>query len=627
MKQSIKVTGWLLPLWLALSAMSGNVQALNLNEYVTEVVQTHPLLFQRIHNYRQLVEDENIAKAGWRPSVDLTASVGDYNTNSPITGLVDRDYNSDSTALTITQNLYKGHDTTNAIKQTRARRLSELQRIYDDADNIAIDAIGLYIEAVKEARLAELARRNVDAHARILQQITEHTSSGVGRQSDQEHAAARLAEARAGLIAQQNNLLDTLTKVHFYLGRYLSEEELVAPSEVDVPDGTIDVLVATAFDQHPAMKSAALNISAAQYDYERVKSQFLPNVDLKLSKLRGDDIGGFDGPTDEYSISLEMSYNLYNGGKSTAERRKKLSGIYGHRDFASRVRRQITQSLRLSWAANEALGEQLDYLSAHVDASNRTLESYREEFLVGRRDLLDLLDAEGELNDSLVKLAEAELDKVYATYRVREGLGELFDAMNLAVELGEEELKIVNLSVNQVDSLPFDFDIDKDGEPDISDQCENSTPGAVTRFGCETQIDADFEYSAAVETAIQNAVENIEAQERREQFKFGYKSEQLTQADNARLIALIDELKSNSDSYSTIEVLTYTDNVGSNLYNLRLSERRAEAVRQRLVENGIDASRVTAVGMGETNPIADNSTDEGRARNRRVEFVISPAIQ
>ena len=69
------------------------------------------------------------------------------------------------------------------------------------------------------------------------------------------------------------------------------------------------------------------------------------------------------------------------------------------------------------------------------------------------------------------------------------------------------------------------------------------------------------------------------------------------------------------------EVQGHCDNTGSDKVNDPLSQKRAEAIVARLVELGISADRLTAVGKGSHEPIADNSTDEGRAKNRRVEFV------
>ncbi|MNJ02860.1 Outer membrane porin F precursor [compost metagenome] len=63
----------------------------------------------------------------------------------------------------------------------------------------------------------------------------------------------------------------------------------------------------------------------------------------------------------------------------------------------------------------------------------------------------------------------------------------------------------------------------------------------------------------------------------------------------------------------------HTDSVGPDAYNQKLSQRRADAVKQVLVQDGVEASRVSSVGYGESRPVADNSTAEGRAVNRRVE--------
>jgi outer membrane protein OmpA-like peptidoglycan-associated protein len=68
-----------------------------------------------------------------------------------------------------------------------------------------------------------------------------------------------------------------------------------------------------------------------------------------------------------------------------------------------------------------------------------------------------------------------------------------------------------------------------------------------------------------------------------------------------------------------VEIIGHTDDVGDDEYNLELSKQRAEAVRDYLVETGADASKIVALGAGEKQPIASNTTEEGRAKNRRVE--------
>jgi OOP family OmpA-OmpF porin len=70
-----------------------------------------------------------------------------------------------------------------------------------------------------------------------------------------------------------------------------------------------------------------------------------------------------------------------------------------------------------------------------------------------------------------------------------------------------------------------------------------------------------------------------------------------------------------------VEVAGHTDSVGTDAYNMGLSLRRAESVRNYLVDKGIAADRLTVRGYGESQPVADNATDAGRFQNRRVELI------
>jgi outer membrane protein OmpA-like peptidoglycan-associated protein len=78
---------------------------------------------------------------------------------------------------------------------------------------------------------------------------------------------------------------------------------------------------------------------------------------------------------------------------------------------------------------------------------------------------------------------------------------------------------------------------------------------------------------------------------------------------------------------TTIKVVGYTDSTGSESYNLQLSEQRANAVKNALAIKNVQAARITAMGMGESNPIADNATEGGRQLNRRVSIIIEPTPQ
>jgi outer membrane protein OmpA-like peptidoglycan-associated protein len=95
----------------------------------------------------------------------------------------------------------------------------------------------------------------------------------------------------------------------------------------------------------------------------------------------------------------------------------------------------------------------------------------------------------------------------------------------------------------------------------------------------------------------------------------------LTPGAMHNLATLVTFLKEHPERHATIE--GYTDSTGSPAYNHTLSQRRAEAVQNFLIQNGVDASRITAYGYGEASPVAPNTTEAGRQQNRRVEVVIT----
>lgn len=101
---------------------------------------------------------------------------------------------------------------------------------------------------------------------------------------------------------------------------------------------------------------------------------------------------------------------------------------------------------------------------------------------------------------------------------------------------------------------------------------------------------------------------------------FDFNKSDLKDAARTNIVNLATSMKNNPQT--NITIIGHTDDVGSDSYNYTLSEKRAKAVRDLAVANGVSASRFNIVGKGEGEPIADNTTEDGRAQNRRVEIVI-----
>ena len=120
---------------------------------------------------------------------------------------------------------------------------------------------------------------------------------------------------------------------------------------------------------------------------------------------------------------------------------------------------------------------------------------------------------------------------------------------------------------------------------------------------------------------VERVGEGIKVTMKENMVNFGFDSSDLTSAAKANLDKLAQVLKNNMDT--NINIYGHTDSKGTDAYNLSLSERRAAAVKNYLVSQGVSSSRMFTMGVGEKEPVASNDTDAGRAENRRVEFAIT----
>jgi len=155
-------------------------------------------------------------------------------------------------------------------------------------------------------------------------------------------------------------------------------------------------------------------------------------------------------------------------------------------------------------------------------------------------------------------------------------------------------------------------DNDKDTVLDVKDMCPNEI-GSTTEepLGCPAKP------ALAVVTDCEVKIA--------QQIHFEYNKDKIRPESFPILDAVVDVLNKNPDI--KIEVQGHTDNRGSSAYNKDLSNRRSASVKKYLVSHGVPAERLTSLGYGFDRPIVDNSTEQNRALNRRVQFIRTEGVK
>ena len=419
--------------FMAFSALfAGNVAAASLEEVVRETVATNPDVLI-VGSQRDSIEQQmEQTRAGFFPQVDLTVGYGWEHSNNPTTraaGNGSEGLTRDEADIFIRQMLYDGHGTESEFERQRARVNSRAYETFSTAEVIALKATEVYFDVIREEILVDIARSNLESHQKTHDRIVKRAKSGVGRKADTQQALGRLALAKTNLMAEENRLQDSISAYISVVGH--EPVDLIDPISRDylIP-ASLDEALSVALDNHPRLKSADSDIDAAREQHNAAKSVFLPRVHLEIQGTHSENQDGAPGRNDQATIMLRGRYNL-TGGKDMARRQETVYQIDEAKEIRDRTRRQVIESMQLSWNAYETALAQLEYFKIHVEASDAALQAYRKQFNLGQRTLIDLLDQENELFQARINLINGLNDVSFATYRILAGTGKLLWALEV----------------------------------------------------------------------------------------------------------------------------------------------------------------------------------------------------
>ena len=379
--------------------------------------------------------DIDRAKAGYGPRVDLTARGG----LGKLTDSTTRSYGYNeaapysSASLLITQPLWDGRATRGRVREAEATYRSLDHRVFDNANSLALDAIIAHVDVLRRQEIYRLAEKNVARHEDILEKARARESLGVDTLADVSQAQSRLARARSTLTEAGASLRigeDTYAR--------LTNCPPVSLAPVNMPDSLFagpDEILEAAEQGNPKVAAYLEDIKAATAVKEQVRSAYSPSLDIEAGPSYSDRDGKSELWTAEIGVAAVVRWNLFNSGADVAADKAASARIRQSRQVLYDYMDDLKLNIRETWTEYLSAKKQLDFYREAIEYNKTTRNAYEEQFFMGERSLLDVLDAESELFNSSTQAATAYGNTLIAAYRMKALAGNLLSSLNISEQL------------------------------------------------------------------------------------------------------------------------------------------------------------------------------------------------
>lgn len=420
---------------IAMAMLVGNVgYAETLREVVQIAVETNPLVGRAAKNKDAADAAFDAAKSGYLLKLDWQWGTGierSQNSTTLVTnpGWVRLNRNVDT--MIANQMLWDGLGTRSEVERRRAISDAAAYRVHSTAEDVALQAVDAYLDVLKNTELRGYARENLQAHQRTYDQVKLRSDKGVGRRSDLDQVEARLALAQANVTSAESTLREAQIAFQRVVGR---NPIALAPVEEAKPlPTTTDEAVKSGFANHPTLKSAYADIMQAAAQRELARSFWSPRVEVEGSYSNNRNLDGVAGPNRDRLLMLLVKWNLFRGGFDYHRLRETAYQIDEATEISRNTTRQVENAVRVAHNAYTAARERLPQLERYVKAADVTRASYAQQFSIGQRTLLDLLNAENEYFTARTTYANGKYIELSSHYRTLNAMGMLLSSFDIKV--------------------------------------------------------------------------------------------------------------------------------------------------------------------------------------------------
>lgn len=383
---------------------------------IAQAVQSSPSLKVSNAQIRAAQAEQKAQSGAFLPEVSLGVQAG----TRSLTGL---DADSITPLVQITQLVYDGGASAARLTAARARVYQSRGGRLETVASMAMQAVEAYHRLLSQRRILQVARENLAAHQSLAAQIEDRVASGAGSRADVLTAKSRLADAvslEVRAMADLERAQATFQEMFGHPPEARLSDPGLAPA---LPRGTLDAVVRDS----PRLRSLEAGIKAAEAEIVAATAARLPQFLVGATGRRNSNGNG------DVSFDMALSYDLFSRGAREA----RIAASKARHETALAERDTLMREIRraLDFVLSDQTAGQARVRAARqaAEANAASLEAARDQFTIGRRSLIELLDAQRDYRNAQEVLILAEQDRALTDYAALALTGDIIDAFKITL--------------------------------------------------------------------------------------------------------------------------------------------------------------------------------------------------
>ena len=417
---------------------STSAAPLSMRDAILVAIDSNPEIAQAQYNTEAIQFERKQAQGLYSPRVDVAASAGIRYLDNPIR----RSQNIDGDALYPVSGQINAEWTvidfgrrSGELRRQAARVDGASLRVVERSEFIAQQVAREYLNVLLQQRVVGASLDNVAFHEVLVNDLGSGVAQGSISIADQQQAQERLQAARVRVAESQQSLDEAKIRLRRLTG--LDVDAVIMPPELgEAMPGTLPDAIGLARTKNPLVREAEADVDAAHALADSVKADQLPRIGVDLTGRAGHDIDGVNHGTRDVQANVFLRWNIFDGGINRANYQEMVRRASQARYRLYDVERAAEEDVRIAWTSLGTQTQVSKELELQSRVSDDLLLSYRSQFNVGRRSLLDVLDAQNSRYNTQVRLETSRFSAMFARYQVLASVNGFLTALDVAPAAG-----------------------------------------------------------------------------------------------------------------------------------------------------------------------------------------------